>query len=254
MSTTQEEGTYERKQLKSRSRLISWSHATRFQVGIEWGGELRGKRVLDYGCGDGTYLRMLMESGGAPAAALGVDLSLDLVESNRRRFAGQRGLDFAPVGDLAKPEYAGAFDGLVCMEVLEHVLDPVWFVEEFHRLLAPGGLLLLSVPVEIGLAVVVKQAVRRVNGWRGIGDYPGTTSYTLPELARAVFAGPRQHVVRPIHRNPDGSQFHDHKGFNWRLLREQLGGRFTVEELRTSPVSWLPAFVASQVWFRARRK
>src|SRR5690606_9181805 len=119
------------------------------------------------------------------------------------------------------------------------------------RLLAPGGTLLLSVPAEIGMSVVVKQAVRRINGWRGIGDYPGTTPYTLPELARSVFAGARQHIRRPVHWNPDGSEFHDHKGFNWRWLRERIRERYRLEEVRMSPVRWLPGFCASQVWFRA---
>ncbi|MDO8348867.1 MAG: hypothetical protein Q7T30_01430, partial [Planctomycetota bacterium] len=128
------------------------------------------------------------------------------------------------------------------------------FLDEFHRLRAPGGMLLLSVPVEIGLSVVIKQAVRQVNGWRGIGDYPGTTPYGWGELARAVVAGPAQHVRRPVHRNPDGNEFHDHKGFNWRLLREKVRARFEWQAMRSSPVAWLPAFVASQVWFKAWRR
>jgi 2-polyprenyl-3-methyl-5-hydroxy-6-metoxy-1,4-benzoquinol methylase len=140
------------------------------------------------------------------------------------------------------------------MEVLEHVLNPDQFLDNFHRWLAPGGILLLSVPVEIGLSVVIKQAVRQINGWRGIGDYPGTTSYTWGEMVRAVFAGPTQHVERPIHRNPDGSEFHDHKGFNWRLLRRKIQDRFELLDERSSPVAWLPAWVASQMWFKARKR
>ena len=41
---------------------------------------------------------------------------------------------------------AGAFDFVVCTEVLEHTLNPFAAVAEMERLLAPGGLLMLSTP------------------------------------------------------------------------------------------------------------
>lgn len=249
-----EQGAYSRKQIGSRSRLISWSHSTRFQVGLELGRELGGRRVLDYGCGDGTFLAQLMDGPSAPSRAVGAEIADDLVNGNRARFSGRRFLQFVHARELSKDEHTGVYDALVCMEVLEHVLDVDWFLDEFRRLLSPGGLLLLSVPVEIGLSVVIKQATRRINGWRGIGDYPGTTSYGWGELAKAVFAGASQHVKRPVLRNPDGSEFHDHKGFNWQLAREKIRARFELEATRSSPVSWLPPSVASQVWFKAWRR
>jgi SAM-dependent methyltransferase len=41
---------------------------------------------------------------------------------------------------------ANSFDFILCTEVLEHTLQPFDAVAEMHRLLRPGGLLLLSVP------------------------------------------------------------------------------------------------------------
>jgi SAM-dependent methyltransferase len=219
---------------------------------MELAGTFGGLRVLDYGCGDGTYLGLLAKSSSHPARAVGAEISESFIRSNRERFAGLPWLEFVHVSDLSQPGYEGAFDAVVCMEVLEHVLDPERYLAEFERLLAPGGVLLLSVPVEIGLSVVIKEAVRWINGWRGIGDYPGTTPYRWAELVRAVFAGSGQRVIRPVHRNPDGTEFHDHKGFNWRRLRDQVRERFELEAMRTSPLPWLPSFVASQVWFKAR--
>ncbi len=105
------------------------------------------------------------------------------------------------------------------MEVLEHVIDPLPLLADFERLLAPGGTLVISVPIETGLPILVKQVVRRVAGWRRIGDYPGTSSYTPRELAKSVFAASRQHIIRPVFPRSDGRLFHDHKGFNWRALR-----------------------------------
>jgi ubiquinone/menaquinone biosynthesis C-methylase UbiE len=44
------------------------------------------------------------------------------------------------------PEADGAFDAVLCIEVLEHVPDPVRALEELCRLLKPGGILLVTAP------------------------------------------------------------------------------------------------------------
>jgi hypothetical protein len=58
------EGHYARKQIGCSSRLISWSHQRRFQAGLELTAPLQGKLVLDYGCGDGTFLAMWAAAAG----------------------------------------------------------------------------------------------------------------------------------------------------------------------------------------------
>lgn len=44
-----------------------------------------------------------------------------------------------------------SFEGILCSHVLEHVENDLLALKEFHRVLAPGGWLLLSVPVYRGL-------------------------------------------------------------------------------------------------------
>jgi hypothetical protein len=139
------------------------------------------------------------------------------------------------------------------MEVLEHVVQLDAVVDRLSRLLAADGTLLVSVPVETGLPLLVKQAVRRVAGWRGIGDYPGTSPYTLAEYWQSVFAGEDQHLIRPVYGRDNGSPFHDHKGFNWMALRARLRARFILDRTVASPVPWLGPHLATQVWFVLRR-
>jgi predicted SAM-dependent methyltransferase len=139
------------------------------------------------------------------------------------------------------------------MEVLEHVMDVEQELDRFHRLLSPTGKLLVSVPVETGLPLVVKQVVRRIAGWRGLGDYPGSDPYTWGESLRSVFAGGRQHIVRPVHGDEGQARWHDHKGFNWMALRSRIARKFEIEETFSSPLRWLPPHLASQVWFVARK-
>jgi SAM-dependent methyltransferase len=247
-------GYYAQSQIYSRFGLISWSHRGRFAAALRIAREIGGARTLDYGCGDGTFLGMLMGGEAAPRLAVGAELYPSIVADCRQRFEAQKGLHFIVVEDLDRSAHEGAYDVVYCMEVLEHVVDPALLLDRFNRLLAPGGTLVISVPIEIGIPVVVKQIVRRIAGWRGIGHYPGTTGYTPFELVRSVMAGATQHITRPIFTADDGSTSHDHKGFNWRFLRELVRDRFDLARESTSPVERLGPHFGTQRWLIARKR
>lgn len=247
-------GHYAQKQIGSRDPLIAWSHRRRFQTALGLGEAFGNKRILDYGCGDGTFLALLSAGPTPPALAVGAEVRADIVEDCRHRFASYPTLRFVDVGDLRRPEEDRAYDAVFCMEVFEHVLDAEPLLMEFERLLASGGYLIVSVPIETGLPLAVKQIARRVAGWRGIGHYPGTTAYTPYEFVKSLFASSVQHLERPQFAGADGSPFHDHKGFNWRVLRGRLAARFDLVRTLTSPVSWLGPQLSTQIWFVARRR
>nr|WP_274518156.1 class I SAM-dependent methyltransferase [Candidatus Symbiobacter mobilis] len=46
----------------------------------------------------------------------------------------------------AMPESDASFDAILCSEVLEHVPEPTHALDEFARLLKPGGCLILTAP------------------------------------------------------------------------------------------------------------
>jgi hypothetical protein len=93
-----------------------------------------------------------------------------------------------------------------------------------------------------------------VAGWRGIGDYPGTSPYTPVEYWRSVWAGEQQHLARPIYGTGGAMPFHDHKGFNWKSLRRRLLGPFVLERMMASPIPWLSPHLATQVWFVLKKR
>lgn len=248
------EGHYARKQILCKDWLISWSHRSRFELGLQLAREFSGKRILDYGCGDGTFLAMLMAQDAPPARAVGCEINASLVENCSRRLGDRPSMSFVLADHLDAPEHVGVYDAVICMEVVEHVVDVIPILERFKRLLKMGGTLIVSVPVETGLPLLVKQLVRRVAGWRGLGDYPGTSPYTLNEICKSVLAGSRQHIARPILHVASDSPFHDHKGFNWMVLRETLKQRFQLETLLSSPLPALSPHFNSQVWFVLRHR
>lgn len=100
--------------------------------------DLRGRRVLDVGCGTGGVLASL----GAEVASVGVDRSRAALAHCRRR--GIRHLACAD-GDRL-PFAAESFDVITMLDVLEHFADEAALLASVRALLRPGGTLLVSVP------------------------------------------------------------------------------------------------------------
>ncbi len=97
--------------------------------------------LLDVGCGNAELLRLL--AARHPGVALtGVDLSPVVIEQNRRAFPSMR---FA-VADLDREGLEGAFDVVVCCEVLEHLDCPERALVRLAAATVPGGHVVLTVP------------------------------------------------------------------------------------------------------------
>jgi SAM-dependent methyltransferase len=97
---------------------------------------------LDLGCGNGGYDSELLLAG--VDRIVGVD-----VEPERVAFARGRGLnraDYFVLRDETLPFDADCFDGVWMNEVLEHVCDERLVLSEVHRVLRPGGVLVLMSP------------------------------------------------------------------------------------------------------------
>ena len=85
------------------------------------------------------------------------ELAAFSTELSRRYYAldyrsGSHGLSDVDIdGDIrVLPLRSNALDGVVCLEVLEHVPEPQRAADEIHRVLKPGGRLVLTVPFMTG--------------------------------------------------------------------------------------------------------
>jgi len=98
-------------------------------------------RVLDAGCGTGGLLRRLRAA--RPAWALtGLDFSPLACELARERTGGE----IVPGSIAALPFPNAMFDAVVSCDVVCQVTDPAQAVREFHRVLRPGGTVVLTMP------------------------------------------------------------------------------------------------------------
>lgn len=84
----------------------------------------RTSRVLDVGCGINKH-----------PGAIGVD-----------RLANTRADVLADIDGVSLPFASGSFDAVRAVHVIEHVSDVIASIEEFHRLLRPGGELFIATP------------------------------------------------------------------------------------------------------------
>jgi SAM-dependent methyltransferase len=238
-------GVYARKQLYCRSGLVRWSHGSRFELARHLVASRGGGRLLDYGCGDGTFIAMVH---AAFREALGLDVDPMQVDECCTRLGGLPGVRFALT--TAAPD-AGSWDVVTCMEVLEHCIEPERrrVIGALAALVKPSGLVVVSVPIEVGPSLAGKQFVRAVAGLRRLGDYAHRERYSPLELARSM-AGLRVPREALEGRGPDGPyRYYGHKGFDYRDVAGELTRHFEIARRIYTPIRRFGPLLNSQAWF-----
>ena len=103
--------------------------------------DVRGKRVLDLGCGHGALSVLMAELGASEV--VGIDLEANTINYANRNVATRypalaRSVRFETI-NIAELE--GQYDLVVSKDTFEHVADLQTALDHVYRLLAPGGML-----------------------------------------------------------------------------------------------------------------
>ncbi len=125
--------------------VISYEQELRAETVLGLLAVKQGERVLDIGCGNARDIARIAACGGH---VIGVDISEGMVAAARQEVErmGIKGITLQ-VGDATCLDFPDAsFDKLLCSEVIEHIPDAPQALREMHRVLKPGGTLVLSTP------------------------------------------------------------------------------------------------------------
>lgn len=130
--------------------LIRWIERRRVRTILRFLDARPDDPVLEVGCGAGNVLEQVSSQH-----LNGIDLSSSLLKKSQKRLSPQQVNLFQT--DAARLSFAdGKFRKLICTEVLEHVPDPRWVIQEMARVAAPEAVVVISVPNEAWIERVKK--------------------------------------------------------------------------------------------------
>ncbi len=159
-------------------RFWHWAKLSEAKAGLALA---PGMRVLDAGCGSGLLAAMVAEEPGVEV--VGVDANERAITFARETFQRDN-LSFrlGLVDDLALAP--GSFDRIVFLEVIEHLTRAQGeaTLAGFHRLLAPGGRLVLSTPNRHSLWPLLEWSLDRFGPVPNLGEGQHEHLYTRAEL------------------------------------------------------------------------
>jgi len=136
----------------------------------------RGGRLLDVGTGFGFFLAEMKKSGWE---AEGIEISQKAMDYARDAL----GLTLLP-GPLEKVDFPDRdFDAVTAFYVIEHLPRPIAFLKECHRILKPGGLLLLRYPH----TTPIKNVLQLFSVKNHFYDLPAHLSDFSPKIIQGCF-------------------------------------------------------------------
>ena len=102
-------------------------------------------KVLDIGCNDGTFSKIILNKSGA-SQLIGIDVVKKTVDWANSHWKSTGKMKFMVADAHKLPFDSGSFDAVFALEVLEHVFDPTKVLNEVKRVLKKNGYAVFLVP------------------------------------------------------------------------------------------------------------
>jgi SAM-dependent methyltransferase len=140
-----------------------------YELAVELGQISSTSRVLDVGCGPGQLTAQL---AAVAESVAGVDFSPSMIAEARERYPD---IEFDVANAEQLPFKGGSFDVVVCSYVSHHLARPVAAFRELHRVLEPGGRLVVITPVQDGqvsLGILMQALLETLPDQQGQDMFP----------------------------------------------------------------------------------
>ena len=115
----------------------------RFSVPYAKEGFTKSQRLLDAGCGNGQFIETMCEH----VFCVGVEVSKAAFYIATDKLGGRAYIFDTPIENIPS-DWIGTFDYVTCLGVLEHTMDPRKCFSKLMDCLKPGGILLVTVPLD----------------------------------------------------------------------------------------------------------
>lgn len=129
-------------------------------------------RILDLGCGEGPLSFYLGALGCRYITGVDLDAAAIEVARDRCQHFGHR-FEVGTLEATVTAQADGSWDAIICSEVLMHLADPWPAVAELRRLLAPDGVLIVTIPNGYGPWETYHRFSERKRYQDPQGDPPG---------------------------------------------------------------------------------
>ncbi len=165
----------------------------------------KGSKLLEFGCGTGNLAGLI---GQENYKVLGVDISDRFIEYSKEKF-GAPNINFQVVGFGQLPFPDKSFDCIYTCAVLEHCYDVDKIIQDFHRLLKPGGTLVIGTPNLISPFTRASLVAKTWMGKRKRYHLYGTPSFLMKSIwyniKKAFSSKPELLYVTPKYEGFDES-------------------------------------------------
>ncbi len=196
--------SFEKEYFKERSKTRSFKNMETMEKAyfprvLECVDLKKDEKILDIGCAFGYFLKLCDRFG---CYTCGVDISKYAIE--RARLQTKASLYVHDIENGLSMFSSGTYDLVVLFDIIEHLNNPTYVMEEVYRVLKMNGNVIITTPNLNAVDRSVKRLLRKGKGWYGFADKTHRHLYTSKSLKRLVTqTGFKiKHVETPFHPLP----------------------------------------------------
>jgi 2-polyprenyl-3-methyl-5-hydroxy-6-metoxy-1,4-benzoquinol methylase len=227
---------YSKLTIENDAAIKRFSHTRRFKIALDMLKLEFGESVLDYGTGDGYFL-ISLKNKNSKAKAFGYEPVSEMFDNLLANLRDSNYLDEVQVFQSLDSLLDMHFEKITCFEVLEHLDRNLQknALQNMKKMLRQDGLLLISIPIEVGFSSLIKNVLRIILGQEH-------DARNLTNIIKSFLCIHIERESSPYISSHIGFYFHDLEKI---FLEEGL----LIKQIVYSPFKYWGSIVNSQIFY-----